>query len=402
MAFDLTTGDAILKELYPNDVLKNLTYKDHPFLQMVPKFEKFTGDSMVVPLTIGNPQGRSATFSTAVTNKGNSTVKKFVVTHARDYSLASIDNLMIEVSKDSAGSFAQAFKFEVDNAINSLSHAVARDLFRSGSGSIGRVATSGGLGATSITLQNIEEVVNFEVGMELKLDSVDGGGTVHTGSVTVTDVNRDTGVLTTDATSAIGSAADGDYIFQEGDYDAKLKGLAAWLPTSAPGSTAFFGLDRTTDTTRLAGVRIASTDVDGLPIEEKLQHAASRAAREGGSPDVCLVNYENFRNIEISLGSKAVYDRVPEGGVWGWNGLTMRGPKGPVKVVPDQNCPPGVAYLLTLSTWMLASPGPAIKILDRDGKLLRESTSDAYEVRMAFYGNLVCKAPGWNAVVDLT
>ena len=238
--------------------------------------------------------------------------------------------------------------------------------------------------------------------MELKLDSADGGGTVHTGSITVTDVNRDTGVLTTDATSAIGSAAVGDYIFQEGDYDAKLSGLAAWVPSTAPGATSFFGLDRTTDVTRLAGIRIASSTVSGLPIEEKLQVAASRLAREGGSPDVILINYENFRDLEISLGSKVVYDRAPEGAVVGWNGLTIRGPKGPIKVVPDQSCPPNRAYVLTLSTWKLGSPGPAIKVLDRDGKLIRESAADAYEVRIAFYGNLGCLAPGWNSVVDLS
>ena len=74
MALDMTTADAILKELYPDDVLKNLTYQNHPFFAMVPKMENFVGDAMVVPVTIGNPQGRSATFATALANKGNSTV----------------------------------------------------------------------------------------------------------------------------------------------------------------------------------------------------------------------------------------------------------------------------------------------------------------------------------------
>jgi len=287
----------------------------------------------------------------------------------------------------------------VNNGLAALSHSIASALFRNGGGAIGKVGT---LAATSIVLDDVNDVVNFEVGMELELAATDGtSGSVLTGTITVTDIDRDSGTLTTDATSAIGSAAEGNWIFVEGDFGAKLKGLNAWIPDSTPGATSFFGLDRTTDATRLGGVRIAATDVTGLPLEEKILHGCARLAREGARPDTCFVSYEKFRDLEISLSSKVQYSDVESAGVF-FTGISIRGPKGTVKVVPDQNCPNDRAYILTMDTWKLNTAGPAVQILDRDGRMLREASSDAYECRMAFYGNLSTCAPGWNAVIDLS
>lgn len=399
MALDMTTADALLKEAYQPDAMKNLTYKDNPFYAMVPKDENFVGDTRVVPLTIGNPQGRSSVFATALAAKGESLVKKFNITHKRDYSLVTIDNLTILATAGKEGAFVEAASYEINNGINALVHSISSALFRNGGGSIGRVGSSA---ATSITLKEVNDVVNFEVDMVIEVASTDGtSGSLRTGTVTISDIDRDTGVLTTDATSTIGSLADDDYIFCDGDFGVKLSGLAAWVPDSAPSSTSFYGLDRTTDVTRLGGVRIASTDVTGLPLEEKILHACARLGREGARPDTCFVSYEKFRDLEISLSSKVQYTDVEKAGV-GFSAISIRGPKGTVKVIPDQSCPNNRAYVLTMDSWKLCTAGPAVQTLDRDGKMLREAAADAYEVRIAFYGNLACFAPGWNAVIDLS
>ena len=61
----------------------------------------------------------------------------------------------------------------------------------------------------------------------------------------------------------------------------------------------------------------------------------------------------------------------------------IHGPRGPIKVIPDQNCPNNVAFMLQLDVWKLYSLGKSPKILDSDGlKFLRESTADAVEVRV--------------------
>jgi hypothetical protein len=140
-----------------------------------------------------------------------------------------------------------------------------------------------------------------------------------------------------------------------------------------------------------------------MPIEEALVSAASRLAREGGSPDHCFMDYTQFANLEKALGSKVVYDKVSSDDAdVGFQALSIIGPKGPIRVIADQNCTPNVAYLLQMDTWSLNSLGAAPHILDLDGnRMLRESSADAYEVRVGFYGNVGCTAPGYNSRVAL-
>lgn len=400
MALDLTTFASALKAHYSNDRVENMVYQDNPLLALMPKMEQFGGKNLPIPIIYGNPQGRSATFSDAQANKTNSQLKDFVLLRKSDYSLASISNEVLEASKGNANAFMEAATTEIDGAIHSAVRSLAIAMYGTGSGSIGQVTT--GATGTSITLKNADDVTNFEVGMELVFDDADGGGTVKSGSVTVTAINRDSGVLTVDAMSAIaggsGTASD-DYIFVEGDYDAKISGLRAWVPDSAPGATAFFGVDRTADVTRLGGIRY---DGSAMPIEEALISAASRVAREGGKPDHCFMNYSKFADLEKALGSKVQYVDVKASAEIGFRGIVVNGPRGPIKVIPDQNCPSKRAFMLQLNTWKLYSLGKAPKILDADGmKMLREASSDAVEVRVGYYAQLGCRAPGWNCNIKL-
>jgi len=400
MSLDLTSFSAALKQHYTNDRIENMVYKDNPFLAMVAKYETFGGENLKLPIKYGVPQGRSAAFATAQANKTNTQLKAFLLTRNKDYSLASIDNETIEASRGNSNAFMEAATLEIDGAIHSATRSLATALFRSGSGSIGQV-TTGGTG-TSITLVVTEDVVNFEIGMELVFSTADGGGSVKAGSVTVVGVDRDLGVLTVDAMSAIASgagSATNDFIFVAGDYDSKVKGISAWIPASAPSATLFFGVDRTADVTRLAGVRY---DGSAQPIEEALISAAARIAREGGTPDYCFLSYSKFADLEKALGSKVMYVDKHVNPEIGFRGILIHGPRGPINVIPDQNCPSNTAFMLSMEGWKLYSLGKCPKILDTDGlKMLRESSADAVEVRVGYYAQLGCRSPGWNANIKL-
>ena len=400
MSLDLTSFAAALKQHYTPDRVENMVYKDNPLLALMTKYEQFGGENLKLPIKYGIPQGRSAAFATAQANKTNTQLKSFLLTRDKDYSLASIDNETIEASKGNANAFMEAATLEIDGAIESATRSLAIAMYGSGSGSIGQ--SVGLITSTTLTLIDDEDVTNFEVGMEIVASTADGGGSVKSGSVTVTGVNRDTGVLTIDAASAIdggtGIAAN-DFIFVEGDYDAKIKGLRAWIPDSAPSATAFFGVDRTADSTRLAGVRY---DGSSEPIEEALISAASRVAREGGKPDCCFLSYAKFADLEKALGSKVQYIDAHANAEIGFRGILIHGPRGPIKVMPDQNAPGDRAFMLSMQYWKLYSLGKAPKILDSDGlKFLRESAADAVEVRVGYYAQMGCRAPGFNANVQL-
>lgn len=400
---DMTSFAAALKQVYTPERVANMTYKNNPLLAMMPKNENFKGENMVIPVIYGSPQGRSATFANALANQTDLDITKFTITRAKDHSIASIDNETLLASQGDAYAFLQAATAQIDGAYDSISRSLAIALYRSGSGSIGQCNAS--VTGTSLVLKNANDVTNFERNMELVFCAADGGTSVKSGSVTVTHVNRSTGTLTVDALTAIDGTAGvaaNDFIFVQGDYDRKIKGVQAWIPNSDPSSASFFGVDRTKDITRLGGVRY---DGSALPIEEALIGGIHAVAREGGTPSHCFMNFENWNRLVISLGSKVSYiDEVVKSGdaSLSFRAISIHGPKGPVKVIADQNCPSDRAFLLQLDTWKLHSLGPAPRLSDTDGlKMLRVSDADGVQVRIAYYAQLASKAPGYNCNVKL-
>ena len=402
MALDLTSFAAALKQHYTSDRVENMVYRDNPLLAMMQKYKQFGGKNLPIPIIYGNPQGRSATFSTAQANKTNSQLKDFVLTRNSDYSLASISNEVLEASKGNSNAFMEAATTEIDGAIQSATRSLAIALYGTGSGNIGRISSSTVLASTLVVLTNANDITNFEVGMKLVVSATETGGAVKAGSVTISGIDRDAGTITISSTLnvAIPTVAANDFIYVQGDYDQKIKGLRAWLPDAAPSSTPFFSVDRTADVTRLGGIRF---DGSAMPIEEALIAAASRVAREGGKPDYCFMDYSKFADLEKALGSKVQYIDLKANAEVGFRGIVINGPRGPIKVIPDQNCPSDRCFLLQLDVWKLYSLGDAPKILDADGmKMLRDSNADSVEVRVGYYAQLGCRAPGFNANVKLS
>jgi len=395
-SLDMTSFNSALKVHYTAQRIEDMVYSDNPLLAMLPKMEDFGGKNLPIPIKIGIPQGRSATFATAQANKSASIYKDFVLTRVHDYALASIDNETLEASKGNANMFVEAATAEIDGAIKSAVRSLAVSLFRAKSGTIGQVAS---FTSTTITLVDPETVTNFEVNMVIRASATDGGGAQRTGSAPITKVDRDLGILTID-TTAISALANNDHLVISGDYDSKVSGLLSWLPSTAPtAGDSFFSVDRSVDPTRLAGLRV---DGSSLPIEEALINAASRVAREGGKPDVCFMSYSKYADLEKALGSKVQYVDVKVNPQVGFRGVLVNGPRGPIRVVADQNCPSDRAFLLQMDTWKLYSLGKAPRIQDSDGlKMLREAAADSVEVRVVYYAQLGCTAPGYNVNLKL-
>jgi len=399
-----------LKEHYKPDRVREMTYKDNPLLAIMPKYERFGGENMPIPLILANPQRRSANFKSAQDNTSVSTVKQFLLTRIRDYSFAVIEHEAIQASQNNADAFVRYATMEIDGAMNSLTRSLAIAMYRDGSGSLGVLSTDP-LNTKVLTLTNPQNISNFEVGMELNVASsataaIRSNFTSAGSSAIVEGVDRDLGKISI-TVACHNDVASGDHLFQKGDAHGgasfkKVRGLEGWLPSSAPtlGADDFFGVDRGVDPTRLGGIRV---DGSSLPIEEALITAASRVAREGGTPSHVFMDYDSYANLEKALGSKVNYARVQSADAEiGFDTLTLQGPKGRMSIVPDHNCIPNVAFMLQMDTWSLNTLGQAPQVLQADGQnMLRVSNLDAYEVRMGYYGNMACTAPGYNARIAL-
>ena len=403
-----TTFAAALKTLYSKEKVRNVVYDSNPFLAMVPKMTNFTGDGLKIPILWNDPVGLSADFATAQSNQSSSSQSAFTLTRVKEYGVAVIDGELIEASKGNEGAFLEATKREIDGVLHGVARRISIGLYRDRAGSIGQISAGSNVGTATITLANPEEIVNFYVGQKLVASATEGntGGLRSAGAtVTLTAVDRDAGTLTASGnwSAGIAAVAASDYLFTEGDQTGtasanKVAGLSAWVPSSAPGATTFFGVDRSVDTDRLGGVRV---DGSSLNIAEALMKGCARLAREGAKPDVIFMPFDQYLNLINYLGSKVQFVDLKAGGV-GFQALLVHAPHGAVKVVPDGACKPGRAFALQMDTWKLASLGECPHILDADGnRMLRQSTADQYEVRVGAYYQLGCYAPGYNANITL-
>lgn len=407
MAVSVSSTDvkAILKTLWPQSRVENMVYKDHPLLAMLAKDEGFYGENLVLAVRYADTQGRSADFATAQSNAGSFAARKFILTRAKDYQVVSLETEAILASEKDKGALIKVLDTEMTSGMNNISKSLATAVYRGQSGALAQTASDPGTG-TTIALANINDVTSFEVGMKIVFAATKTGALRAGGSRTISAVDRDTGAIEVSAAidAAVGS---GDYIFAEGDaanntgVPKKVSGMDDWLPSAAPtvgGGDSFFGVDRSVDPTRLAGLRF---DASGLNPEEAVVAALSRQAREGGSPSHLFLNHLDFRNVEISLGSKVVYEPMQVGGI-GFNGLKVIGPKGPVRVIADQDCPQGTGFSLDMSTWKLYSLKKCPQVIDLDGnELRREAAADRFEARIAYWAQLGCVAPGFNARVTM-
>lgn len=422
MAVSPSDFSALMKTRYTRKKIEDLSFKRNPTLAILPKTKDFTGDSMKVPVIGGNPQGIGATFLAAQGNKTVGSQVAFAVTRTSMFGMFSIKGETLLAADGGDGSFMSAKFRQMDGIYKGVSKSLAVHAFRDGTGVIGKVSAGSNVSsAGGITLATLADHHNFQVGMKISLSvdkaayrnpTTDANGDARGAAIFVKSVNRETGVLTfatTDGGSAvsldtgIAAAAASDYIVRDGDLNKVISGLDAWVPSTAPGSTAFFGVDRTPDVQKYAGVRYSNV---GGRIEETLITLATNLADVDADPDYCVMNFANFAQLEIELGAKKTYAEVMgedyDGNAMagiGFNALKVRGPTGDIMVVPDQNCQADRIYVLQKDTWELASLGELPRVLNLDGSDgLRESGNDAYETRIGGYTNLICHAPGYNGV----
>ncbi len=414
---------AALKELYTdsNEYMKDLVYKENPFLALVPKNESpdgFAGKYIPVPLEYGTPQGRSHAFANAQSQQTATSLASFFVYVIEDYQLVTITNLLMEQTKSNAGAFVDAAKLQMDGGFRNITNNIAFELFGDGTATRATIgsATNPSGALYVITLDNAQKIVAFEVGMTL-VNFTNTAGTISAVSSTtaqITAVNRSTGVISVTASGADASwttagkslAVSGDVVSGSAGiaaYEA-LSGLAAWIPSSDPSSIDnFWGVNRSADPTRLAGLR---SDQSAVSIEEGMTNALAFLNREGGKPDLCVMDFASYAALINSLGAKVQYVQVKHDEVEvAFEGITFQSAYGRVTVLADRSCPPRTAYLLTMSTWKLRSLGkvPHVLTYGMEGlEGMRVGNADALEIRIGYYGNLICSAPGWNCVVTLS
>jgi hypothetical protein len=312
----------------------------------------------------------------------------------------------------------------MDNGFRNLSNNMAFENFSGGTASRGQISAAGvsySAPTLSFTLANSQEVVQFEPGMTLQATATDGGAALQNSpgtidAIQITSVNRGTGAISGTVVQGApqSSWGAGDYLQVLGDIGIGgastiagmlgLSGLAAWIPfVDPPSNDNFWGVNRSADVTRLGGLRF---NASANTISEGITNALGLANREGAAPDLIIIDFVSYTTLVNELGAKVQYVQLEHDEVQvAFEAIHFHSAYGKIPVMADRSCPPQTAYCLTRDSLKLRTLGKAPHILTygMEGlEGLRVGNADALEIRIAYYGNVICSAPGYNMVVSLS
>lgn len=344
----------ILREMGDAGWDRKMLVQGHPLMANIPRdTDSLTGDYYKVPIEYAKPAGRSHDPATAYANEAGSARKAFQVTPVSDYLIFRIKGQVVRQAKvaDNSNSFVDAVKQEVMLALEGAGDNVATEAYRSGTGSRGRVHATTAISATSLTLSNKCDAINFYPGMKVQASdgaSADGAALRDSGdTITLASVNLGTGVLVgTGNWSGISGITNNDYLYAQGDAQnggtaVAAFGLDAWNPSSDPTSTLFCNVDRSVAPSFLGGMRYDGVTA-GDSMETVFIQADSFMRIQQGNPFKQSEIYIN----PLSLGSLRIAKEgsrfIDDNNEYGIGIEKFRSPSGHV-LVEDRDCPQGVA-----------------------------------------------------------
>lgn len=417
----VSTFDAFMKERYTKEKIENLTLADRAAWAMVPKDGDVSGKVFVEPIIIGNPQGLGATRAKAQAGAEQSGTGANVT--GRDWNLTFgsyagsvvMGEKVLRAAKDDMGSFLRNQATEIDGLYEAFADTFATYLFSDGGQAVGNGTINTGV----VTLSDPEAMANIHLGQILTASANDGTSTSHallgSGSVGyVIALNHEEGKFTV-ATTSGGSAGTPSgwtgtmYFFRDGDFGGTaspneiFKGFGAWIPSTAPSSASFYGVDRTISDL-LSGVRVPSLELSGKGIEARLKLLCTRMRSRYKGPGAThiFLNDEKWQALADSLEARGTRPLDGKVGTMSFSKLELAMGGRKVEIYGDRFCPLTKAYALKLDTWKLRSYGPCPDILKDDGlQMLRKATSDDYEHRIVAFPTFSTRAPSYNGVVTL-
>ncbi len=413
----LSNQDAILKEYYTDDKIKEQSYGENPFFAFMKKErgQMAGGRRYVQPVEIAHPGGASGNFGNAMTNGTASTYGDFLISRKTQYQKVQVDHELLFATQGQREAFAKAMN-EFDRGLRGLGEKIGRRAYRTQGGNIGKMANTT-VATTVITLSDKAQAFNFHKGQTLVFSATDGTGTLLDSGDTTTVVSVDIeGGLVTCADqldTKINGIATTSYVFPQGDYNTCLAGLEDWLPVDNRATqlaATFNSVTRSDAPDYLGGIYMDGTAMGGL--DEVAIKLCGKLGKYGAQTSHIFANPESLSDLELLSNSKMRILSEINTKVIGDSGEVLVGFSGyraivggrAVKIYGDRNCPSTRLYALQLDTWTLWYTGELVNWLGEaytGSKIKMSETTDSAEARLASYANIGNSAPGWNGVAKI-
>ena len=417
-AHNLSNQDALLKDYYTDDKLKEMSFGENPLFAFVKKErgKQAGGRRYVQPIEIAHPGGSNASYAKAMTNGTVSQYEDFLIPRKKQYQRIQVEHELLFATENQRESFSKAMD-EFDRGLKGLGEKIGRRLYRTQGGSVGRMANST-VNTTVIDLADKASAFNFYLGQKLTFAAADGSGSERDSGdiVTVMGVDIENAQVTVDANlqTQITGVSTTDYIFTEGDFNQCLAGLEDWLPVDDRASklaASFNSVTRSAAPDYLGGIYMDGTAMGGL--DEVIIKLVGKLGKYGAQTSHIFANPESLSDLELLSNSKMRIVSELHTQVKGSTGDVLVGFSGykavvggrTVKIYGDRNCPSTRLYALQMNTWTLWHTGKLINWLGEQytgSKLQPSQNEDCAEARLGSYQNLGCSAPGWNGVAKIS
>ncbi len=403
----------ILKNVWKDDIF-DFMYEDQPLLGLLEKDTSWDGLYQIVTVMYGGMAGRSNDFDSSKANKSPPKYKQMQISTRDNFATWSVDHKLITLSRNQRGGLVRALAEATEKATAKLKRSSCWQFWRNGGGAVGAASTSS---TNTITLYDLNDIRNFDLDDQIEFavdDGYSGTAGVHTGSLKITGLDEDTGIITFDANvSTIPGYANGDFLFHAGDYAKSFLGVPAYCTLTTPnGSTdpvSLWGMSRSDFPTRLAGSRFTGSNLSAV---ESIKKALASAHRRNIEVSHLFVPPEVYNDIEMSIQGARRYTTEKAGSV-GYEALmfTTQGGKS-VKVYSDADIPRDktvtkkYVFGLNLDVWKFHTAGEYPMWLNKvgggAGQFMTEQNANATEGRLGGYGMPYTWAPGQNFNLALT
>lgn len=413
----LSNQDAVLKDYYTDDKIKEQSYGENPFFAFVKKErgQMAGGRRYVQPVEFAHPGGSSANYAKAMTNGTTSQYEDFLIARKKQYQRVQVDHELMFATQSQRESFRKALD-EFDRGMKGLGEKIGRRLYRTQGGALAKMANSS-VAVAVITLADKASSFNFHIGQVLTFAAADGTGSEWDSgdTTTVTAVDNENGLITVADTLnvKITGITTTSYVFAEGDFGQCLSGLEDWLPVddrSTKLAASFHSVTRSAAPDYLGGIYMDGTSMGGL--DEVIIKLVGKIGKYGGQTSHIFANPESLSDLELISNSKMRIVAEVNSKIIGDSGEVLVGFTGyraivggrSVKIYGDRNCPSNRLYALQLDTWTLWHTGNLVNWLGESytgSKLQPSQNDDCAEARLGSYQNLGCSAPGWNGVAKI-
>ena len=385
-AVTISTVEDVYKILYPQGVEPLLydTSDGGKLFAWLPKAYDFEGLQWNITIQTTGTEGAN-NYADALDAMGNPDVDTFVVPRVgEDYAHINVSTKSIAASRTNKGALRQSMGLAVDSAKYAVKRSMANMLWSAGAGIRGVISS---ISTNTITLTTRGDVTRFEKNMRVK-SSASTYAAANAGYLTVTKVNRVTGVITFDqnVTTGIAAAAASDNLYRLGD-NASFQGVFGWVPKAdATRTSTLYGVDRSTDEARLAGSYV---DGGGAPMYDVLEDACGENDFHGGRGNVCFVNTLDWKRLKKELHGLQRIEIPTSNPKIGMSALAFDGPNGPIAFIVDRDCPQGHSLLTNRKAWLLRGLRNLPHMADEDGQKWRMAPSSPHvRAELRCWGNL--------------